>query len=309
MQGCTHYSGKPALIYFHSYEMMDRVAMSKNEEIHWTDAQIRWTAENHNLTYYHDDDDVDSDSSSHAFKPDPDRTFSHQFQHGKSTIEIELKGYEEQSDTIYVSTGLTLWRSAEVLCNFIVEEGCNRLETILEQERDASQCNILELGAGLGLVGILAQQVLSPSSSSKCDDSRGTLVVTDGDTNALTLLRQNVQMNTSTAVPNGLPIEVEQLLWGHKTAEVFQKSHGTFDLLLAADAIYVQANVAPLMDTVKVLLKRPGGEFWFSYCRRRQVSVQIENVIHEADSIGLCPELMKEDNDILLYVFHWKEAV
>jgi hypothetical protein len=101
------------------------------------------------------------------------------------------------------------------------------------------------------------------------------------------------------------------LIWGRATTESFlqqqhQQHQQRFDLLLAADAIYVLANVQPLMETVAMLLQKPHGEFWFSYCRRRQVSVQIQDVLNEATSIGLDYEQVLEDEDILIYIFRWK---
>lgn len=323
------------------------------QETHWTDALVRWTAANHNLTDGDDDNNNDNNDDDHGdddsrhdttpFQPNPSQLFSRSFPFNDDDdgtnsimIDIHLQGYEEQSDTIYVSTGLTLWRSSELLCEYLSREGLHRLQQLRRnchkqpppqqqrsQDNDTSSLQILELGSGLGLVGIFLQKLLlvlplSPLGTEHYHHKQqDSIILTDGDTNALSLLRLNVQTNilsgrvpesSSRSIPR---ITVEQLIWGRVTTESFiqqrQLLHNPrFDLLLAADAIYVLANVKPLMETVEALLQKPGGEFWFSYCRRRQVSVQIQHVLTEAAVIGLDYELVLEDDDILIYIFRWK---
>lgn len=295
-------------------------ATKTKQETHWTDAQVRWTAANHNQEQSDhnnaDDEEDDEDSrSSSSFQPDPTQTFSHRFSFREKTIDINLRGYEEQSDTIYISTGLTLWRSSELLCEYMIGHGIQRIENMKKTQDEKRGARMLELGSGLGLAGILAYRLLSEMSLSQAsleqEEVQNTIVLTDGDTNALSVLRQNVECNTSP--PVSTPIFVEQLLWGKATANSFlqQRQHNgrTFDFILAADAIYVLANVAPLLETVQTLLQRPHGEFWFSYCRRRQVSVQIDDVLQAANEIGLFHELVMEDGDILVYVVRWKQDV
>ncbi len=278
------------------------------EETQWTDAQVRWTAANHNLGEEDPADDETSQDSS-PFQPDPNQIFSHEFSFSGVNINIELRGYEEESDTIYVSTGLTLWRSSELLCEYLINEGATRLESLLAKQ--GGRLRILELGAGLGLAGILAQRllcVIHATNSYVIDGSdarfenESCIVLTDGDIHALKVLRQNVKKNVNQSPSS---ITVEQLIWGQSMAATFLEHHQPFDLLLAADAIYVLANVKPFMQTVEVLLKKPHGELWFSYCRRRQVSVRIEDVLEEAGSIGLSYHAPMEEDDILVYVFRW----
>ena len=306
------------------------------KDTQWTDALVRWTAANHNLKDDDDDDDNDDDASddSTPFQPNPSQLFSRSFPltQNSTTIDVDLQGYEEQSDTIYISTGLTLWRSSELLCEYLIHpEGATRLEqlrTNCRQQQGQDHLQILELGSGLGLVGIFLQKLLlattEPSNNNKKTNNKDVdcLVLTDGDTNALSLLRQNIQTNILRLPQSSSPtprIKVEQLIWGRDTTESFLQQqqqqqqqpqdhlqhNQKFDLLLAADAIYVLANVKPLMESVETLLQKPDGQFWFSYCRRRQVSVQIQDVLSEATSIGLDYEQIVEDDDILIYIFRW----
>lgn len=330
-------------------------ALPRHKERHWTDAQIRWTAANHNLPTDNDDDDDDdsntsiqeeekscSDSDSSAGlagveTQDPPKIFSHSFVHPKyknnnhknnnhnnnsqksmtqrTKIQIDLCGYEEESDTIYVSTGLTLWQSSQLLCDHMLHQGYERLTEI---QKEQGSLRIIELGAGLGLNGILAYQLMmdewNNSTTTTCNSTPTPspsleVVLTDGDTNALSVLRNNVENNVDQTNPTA-NIAVEQLLWGKSSTQAFLKRHddNPFDLILASDAIYVKENVIPLMSTVQVLLKHhPHAEFWFSYCCRRQVSVQIDNVLSAAENVGLSYKQVGKENDLLAFVFQWEE--
>lgn len=295
------------------------------KEKHWTDAQVRWTAANHNLEDDGDaenDDDCDASADSEtSFQPDPTKVFSHRFQlSGDESkyaidIDIDLKGYEEESDTIYVSTGLTLWRSSQVLSDYMLGP-----HGILAQAKKNPSLRLLELGAGLGLNGLLARAILA-SNSDKDEGKSPMVVMTDGDSNALTVLRENVRLNSKYEDNGNVILCVQQLLWGQKYAQKFQihdnkepaetlqenpnqVNPAKFDLILASDAIYVQENVRPLLEIVQELLHEKG-EFWFSYCCRRQVSVEISDVLDAATKVGLAHTKVAESDDILAYVFRW----
>lgn len=117
------------------------------------------------------------------------------------------------------------WRAAEHLCQYIIDHPA-RFE-------GKSVC---ELGAGLGLVSILLDKLHI------CRE----LVVTDGDEATLELLVENkidCECEFSTAY----------LLWGEH--EDFSSEHPEgFDIVLAADVIYEEAQVKPLIATVVRLL-------------------------------------------------------
>ena len=312
----------------------------EDKERHWTDARVRFTPANHNVDEEEEqkgpDDDDDESSADDSFVPNPSTSFCHSFQHPSSeiSIDIELQGYEETSDTIYVSTGLTLWKSSQLLCDYMLAEGYDHLR----QSR-----RFLELGAGLGLNGLLAYQLLVNLCMEGHGDTVGSevsshetahVILTDGDTNALSVLRDNVSANTVNLTQDasksntriGVNISVQQLLWGTQTARTFlqnhqsvlekengkdDEKHGCFDLILASDAIYVLENVQPLLETVDVLLSLRG-EFWFSYCSRRQVGVQVEDVLSAAHQMGFSSTLiskrdMQADNGLSAYVFRRRD--
>ena len=63
----------------------------------------------------------------------------------KSMISLQIKGYKTDAEQVWQSTGLTLWRASHYLCEYQVEH-----PELFSNKR------VLELGAGLGLNGILA---------------------------------------------------------------------------------------------------------------------------------------------------------
>ena len=52
--------------------------------------------------------------------PDPYETFTHSFRDGDEDIVITLKGHSAENGQTLNSTGLTLWRAAPVLSNFLL---------------------------------------------------------------------------------------------------------------------------------------------------------------------------------------------
>jgi hypothetical protein len=109
-------------------------------ETRWTDAQIRWPDEEIDNSN-NDDDESENGAPIDPFQdPDPFDTFAFRFPHPSSTtsittageeaddsnnnnnafIDIALRGYKAESDQIWQSTGLTLWRAAQHLCEYLV---------------------------------------------------------------------------------------------------------------------------------------------------------------------------------------------
>ena len=111
----------------------------EEEETRWTDDKIRWE-ENDNDGNKQKGDGDDDDSESDAgmidpFKdPNPIEETSYRFPNPHSTtssddelsssskfIEIVLRAYKEDSDAVWQSTGLTIWRASQHLCDYLVE--------------------------------------------------------------------------------------------------------------------------------------------------------------------------------------------
>jgi Lysine methyltransferase len=165
------------------------------------------------------------------------------------------------------------------------------------------------LGAGLGLCGILSHHLAGPE---------GTVCITDGDTDALVLLRENIDRNTS---DHPGKVSARQLIWGHDTTETFLRRHchegEPFDVLIASDIVYALVIVEPLWETIRLLLRRQQQEdndrntdrpcFLMAYAKR-DVPVTIDMVLQAATKAGFAYELVDEDPEgIWIYSFWWNE--
>ena len=66
--------------------------------------------------------------------PDPFDTFAFDWQFRQRDIHIELKGHKQELGQTLNSTGLTLWRASNILCDFLLQHAAEFVEgkTILE---------------------------------------------------------------------------------------------------------------------------------------------------------------------------------
>lgn len=278
-------------------------AKSTTEEIRWTDASIRWPDDK---PIADDDNTEDACEAPYMdpFKdPTPFQEFSFRFDRPVNVvldgddenmieknryIEIRLRGYKTDSDEVFESTGLTIWKSAKHLCQYQMSQS-----ELFQGKR------ILELGAGLGLNGILAY----------CMTQDSTICITDGATDALTILRENVELNHNKELTSN--ISCRQLIWNRSNAELFLENHAkgqAFDVLLASDIVYAKGIIEPLWATVQVLLER-SGVFVMAYASRNYVPINIEYVLEMSVNAGFEYELAEEDteNEIFVYLFRWKD--
>jgi predicted nicotinamide N-methyase len=140
------------------------------------------------------------------------------------------------------------------------------------------------------------------------------IVVTDGDTDALALLRENIRRNqgsSHTKSKNNASqsiISCHQLLWGRDTSEHFLQRHcdgKTFDIIIASDIIYAKCIIDPLWETIQTLLS-PEGIFILAFAKRR-VPIQIDFVLQSAEDAGFTFEAIQEDVEgIFVYEFRRK---
>jgi predicted nicotinamide N-methyase len=201
-------------------------------------------------------------------------------------VPIELRGYKTDSDQVWKSTGLTIWKAAEVLGRYMAQH-----YPVIQNQ------SVMELGAGLGLCGILAHRL---GAAKTC--------ITDGDSDALQLLKENLERNKSDDTT--CMVSVHQLIWGKDTAQKFSKRHGTLQVLIASDIIYARCIVEPLWETVQTLLERTmSSKFIMAYFSKRKVNVTIDVVLEHAQEAGFEFELVEEDPEgVHIYVFQWKLA-
>ncbi|XP_042454221.1 uncharacterized protein LOC122038506 isoform X3 [Zingiber officinale] len=159
----------------------------------------------------------------------------------KQVIKIEVKGCSfrikaltKEYQHTCKSTGLMLWESARLMCNIIAEN-----PSIIVGKR------MLELGCGsAGICSMIAAQHAE------------VVVSTDGDTEALSLLRENI----STNLPKNLldKIVINRLIWGNMEDVQAIKDFGCydrgFDIIIGTDVTYSYGAISPLFETARELI-------------------------------------------------------
>ena len=219
-------------------------------------------------------------------------------------IDVTIRGYKTGADAVWKSTGLTLWKASHYLCQYQVDNA----RELFKSKR------VLELGAGLGLNGILGWKIMcclesTSSASSGADSFDNSMCITDGDSDALIHLRENIQRNQASNCEVKSQVSCHQLLWGSSNSQTFltqiakNKKYGT---ILASDIIYAPSIIEPLWETIQTLLDTEG-VFAMAFARRK-VPVSIELVLKEATKFGFDYELVKEDQEegIWIYTFRFK---
>lgn len=151
---------------------------------------------------------------------------------GKRWIRFQVHGVKRMLGQTLSSTGLTIWRAAEHLCEWMFQHP--------ERFRDRTVC---ELGCGLGMASILLENM----------SVARVVVATDGDDDTMQLLRENIARTDSPAVV------AKKLYWGDAAdlAGVLVDYPIGFDSIIASDVIYEEEQVEPLIATVAALLRRP----------------------------------------------------
>ncbi|XP_015261429.1 PREDICTED: protein N-lysine methyltransferase METTL21A [Gekko japonicus] len=114
-----------------------------------------------------------------------------------------------------------VWDAAVVLCTYL-EMG----------DVDLRGRSVIELGAGTGLLGIVAALL------------GAQVTITDREA-ALAFLKSNVQANLPTDLQPRA--EVKELTWGQNLASF---STGEYDFILGADIVYLEETFADLLQTL-----------------------------------------------------------
>ncbi|XP_045514669.1 protein N-lysine methyltransferase METTL21D-like [Pieris brassicae] len=123
-----------------------------------------------------------------------------------------------------------VWDASLVLAKY--------LETMCFHKPDfLSGVRVLELGSGLGVVGLTAATL-------------GAQVTLTDLPEALPLLRLNIAENKSKIASMGGYSIAESLVWGDKNSDIHKQD---FDMILLADCIYYEDAVDTLIETLKSL--------------------------------------------------------
>ncbi|KAM6180421.1 protein-lysine methyltransferase METTL21E-like [Erethizon dorsatum] len=134
--------------------------------------------------------------------------------------------------------GAVVWPSALVLCYF--------LETNAKQYNMVDK-NVIEIGAGTGLVSIVASLL-------------GAYVTATDLPELLGNLEYNISRNTKMKCKH-LP-QVKELSWGVALEENFPRSSNNFDYILAADVVYAHPFLEELLVTFDHLCKETTIILW-----------------------------------------------
>ncbi|XP_042348554.1 methyltransferase like 21e [Plectropomus leopardus] len=148
-----------------------------------------------------------------------------------SDLEIRIK----ESTDLY---GAVLWPSAMVLCYF------------LETNRDKHNLmdkNVIELGAGTGLVSIVSSLLGAKVTSTDLPDVLGNL-------------QYNILRNTKGRCKY-IPL-VTELIWGPDVEKRFPCDTHCFDYIMAADVVYAHPYLEQLMDTFDHLCQENTQILW-----------------------------------------------
>ncbi|XP_035690261.1 protein N-lysine methyltransferase METTL21A-like isoform X1 [Branchiostoma floridae] len=161
-------------------------------------------------------------------------------------------------------TGQMVWPAARVLSQYIVDQ------PELVQTR-----TVLELGAGTGLLGLVAAK-LSPCPRK--------VVLTDNNMTTLDMMEANIEENfpTQTTIPR-----CAHLHWG-ENLDKFLSDHGKFDVILGADVILWTQYIRPLFKTVKNLLSQTEtAMFLLCYqCRYTELKDKVYEAAKEVNLLG-----------------------
>ncbi|XP_028999269.1 methyltransferase like 21e [Betta splendens] len=148
-----------------------------------------------------------------------------------SGLEIRVK----ESTDLY---GAVLWPSAMVLCHF--------LETS-QDKHNLTDKNVIELGAGTGLVTIVSSLLGAKVTSTDLPEVLGNL-------------QYNVTRNTKDRCKY-IPL-VTELIWGQDVERRFPRATHRFDYILAADVVYAHPYLDELMDTFDHLCQEDTQILW-----------------------------------------------
>ena len=216
---------------------------------------------------------------------------------------IALRAHKQYEN----STGMAVWKGSEVMAAFLLQH-----EATMVQNR-----TICELGAGVGLCGIVASRLGAKS-----------VLMTDGDTTVLENLRHNVDLNSTTTtatIPDdseshsntgtciatntaAAAISCPQLIWGKECGSNFANAHGHQDVVLATDCVYITKSVRPLLATIHEILEPKSGVFL--YVNTCASQCPIEAVFDIAREFGLhCVDTWcdSDDKDDTVYIFRRQE--
>ncbi|KAF5346130.1 hypothetical protein D9758_009931 [Tetrapyrgos nigripes] len=182
---------------------------------------------------------------------------------GQQVVKAELND-DPLDNTDHTSVGLQSWASAIVMS----EKMCaDPVAFSLGSTDVAGNRRILELGAGTGLLSIVAARILELQSQSQSHSTKhttNTIIATDFHPDVLANCTRNVETNfpfsssASASAPTSAshsPILVQKLDWEYP--DYTHPVDDPFDIILAADVIYHPEHAKWIRGVVERLLRKP----------------------------------------------------
>uniref|UniRef100_A0A4W2GS48 Methyltransferase like 21E, pseudo n=1 Tax=Bos indicus x Bos taurus TaxID=30522 RepID=A0A4W2GS48_BOBOX len=151
---------------------------------------------------------------------------------------FHFAGHEIRINEATDCYGAVVWPSALVLCYF--------LETNVKQYNLVDK-NVIEIGAGTGLVSIVASLLGAHVTATDLPELLGNL-------------QYNISRNTKTKAKH-LP-QVKELSWGVALDKNFPRASINFDYILAADVVYAHPFLEELLVTFDHLCKETTVILW-----------------------------------------------
>ncbi|XP_049870831.1 protein N-lysine methyltransferase METTL21D-like [Pectinophora gossypiella] len=182
-----------------------------------------------------------------------------------------LKIYQKMEGDV----NCVVWDASLVLAKY--------LETICHQRPDfLSGMKVLELGSGLGVVGLTAATL-------------GAQVTLTDLPEALPLLRLNINENKSKISSMGGYAIAESLVWGDTSSEILKEE---FNMILLADCVYYEEAIDPLIQTLQCLndtvTKKPV-IYLTQELRDSEIQKKLWNAFYEKVSENFYIEKIPED--------------
>ncbi|OJA12362.1 hypothetical protein AZE42_04334 [Rhizopogon vesiculosus] len=161
----------------------------------------------------------------------------------------------------YGSVGAQTWGGSCVLAEMIVEDPGRFGLDLSFGDAESRRFNILELGAGTGLVSLVVAKLLHILPS--FDNREVSVVATDFYPSVLANLGSNISANfppTNDVIPSTHSITTHFLDWSSFSTTASPRPSSLsypFDVVFGADIIYEPDHAVWIKDCLKQLLRRP----------------------------------------------------
>lgn len=206
------------------------------------------------------------------------------FAHNALERPLRLEQRGANSEGFVTGTSSVAWPVAEHMARRLCEEpGLVRGRSVVE------------LGAGIGLVGAVAAAL-----------GAGRAVLTDCE-RAVPLLERNREV----LAQDGVEVEVATLSWGEAEDHAAVLADGPgFDTVVASDVLVAGFDTDKLLASIVALLRRTADARVHIAYEFREEWETIGNFLHWAEQTGLeCshqPLFEEDDGDMFLYTLRWK---